>query len=71
MLNARPVLQEGIVLEPTVVETLPTSFHVDANGQRHPVSRRAFTFLPFSVRVELAQMSAPVYQLGDRQFVWL
>ncbi len=71
LLNARPVLQEGAVLEPAVVETLPTAFQVDAKGQRHPTNRRTFTFVPFSMQVELIQMSISVYQFENRQFVWL
>jgi len=71
LLNARPVLEEGAVLEPAIVERLPTAFTIDRTEQRHPDLPQTFTFLPFQVRVELTQMQAPVYHLQGRHFVWL
>jgi CRISPR-associated Cas5-like protein len=71
MLNARPLLQEGVILEPAVVERLPTTFDIDRTEQRHPQNPQTFTFLPFQVKVELAQLSLPVYDLDGRHFVWL
>jgi hypothetical protein len=59
------------VLEPAVVERLPTAFAIDRNEQRNPQNLRTFTLLPFQVIVELEQMNIPVYALQDRHFVWL
>jgi hypothetical protein len=71
LLHARPVVQPGVVLEPAVVERLPTAFAIDRNEQRNPQNLRTFTLLPFQVIVELEQMNIPVYALQDRHFVWL
>jgi CRISPR-associated protein Cas5t len=71
LLKARPILQEGMMLEPAVVERLPTAFELDRNEQRNPQHVQTFTFLPFQVRVELQQLDIPVYVLRGRHFVWL
>jgi CRISPR-associated protein Cas5t len=71
LLKARPILQEGMMLEPAVVERLPTAFELDRNEQRNPQHVQTFTFLPFQVRVELQQLDIPVYVLKERHFVWL
>lgn len=71
LLQARPIVQPGVVLEPAVVERLPTAFAIDRNEQRNPRNLQTFTFLPFQVIVELEQMNIPVYALQDRHFVWL
>jgi hypothetical protein len=71
LLKARPILQEGMMLEPAVVERLPTAFELDRNEQRNPQHVQTFTFLPFQVRVELQQLDIPVYVLKGRHFVWL
>ncbi|MEN3000722.1 MAG: CRISPR-associated protein Cas5 [Armatimonadota bacterium] len=71
MLNAQPVLREGMVLEPAVVERLPTRFQIEPNGVRQPLDVQPFTFLPYSVQVQLNAWNRPVFQYGERQFVWL
>ncbi|GBC92708.1 hypothetical protein HRbin15_01184 [bacterium HR15] len=71
LLNARPILQEGLVLEPATVERLPTRFEVDPNGVRHPADEQTFTFLPYNVHIEIETLNRPVYRYDERCFVWL
>jgi len=71
LLNARPILQEGLMMEPAIVECLPTRFDIEPNGIRHPAKEQTFTFLPYTVQVELQTFSRPVYRYGERCFVWL
>jgi hypothetical protein len=72
LLKARPLLQEGVVLEPAVVERLPTAFDIDDRTElRHPQNPQTFTLLPSQVRIELEEMRIPVYRLDERHFVWL
>ncbi len=71
MLNARPVLREGFTLEPAVVERLPTRFQIERDGTRQPLDEQTFTFLPYSLQVELQGLNRPVYQYRERHFVWL
>ncbi len=73
LLNARPTLQENATYEPAVVERLPTQFRVGKHGERNPVDLRDFTFLPYTVQVEIDPelLNRAVYLYKDRQFVWL
>ncbi len=71
MLKARPVLEEGTILEPATVEHLPTHFEIGRNNTRQPSNRQVFTFLPFQTKIEVEQISQEVYQYCDRNFVWV
>ncbi|MFN4033502.1 MAG: CRISPR-associated protein Cas5 [Fimbriimonadales bacterium] len=73
LLNARPLLQEGATYEPAVVERLPTRFQIGNRGERDPVDTRDFTFLPYTVQVEVdaGALNREVYRYDDRLFVWL
>lgn len=73
LLKARPILQEDAIYEPAVVERLPTRFQIGKHGERDPVDPRDFTFLPYTVQVEIdaGAFNREVYRYTDRQFVWL
>lgn len=73
LLNARPVFVEGASFEPAVVERLPIRFQIGKHGERDPVDPRDFTFLPYTVQVEIdaGSLDREVYRYADRQFVWL
>jgi len=69
ILGLRPILREGAVFEPPVVETLPLRFRLDAKGIRHPASSVPFSFLSPGLEVEVPGM--PALQWQDRNFTWL
>jgi CRISPR-associated protein Cas5t len=69
MPGVRPILREGAVFEPPVVEMLPLSFTVDAKGIRHPERPEPFSFLPLGIDIEMS--AAQALQFEDRNFVWL
>ncbi|MCS7173483.1 MAG: CRISPR-associated protein Cas5 [Armatimonadetes bacterium] len=69
MSNLRPILREGSVFEPPVVETLPLAFTVDAKGIRHPEPPVPVSFLPLGVEWELSGLSA--WWWKDRAWVWI
>ncbi|MDM7461379.1 MAG: hypothetical protein P3X24_007000 [bacterium] len=73
LLNARPILQEEATYEPAVVEYLPTRFQIGKHGEREPLEPRDFTFLPYTVSVEIntGSLDREVHRYNDRQFVWL
>ncbi len=69
MRGLRPILREGAVFEPPVVEILPLSFTLDAKGIRHPERPEPFSFLPLGIDIEIPVERA--LQFEDRNFVWL
>lgn len=69
-LETRITLEEGIRIEPPVVETVPLAFVVDRKGVRAPVRRMPLTFLPLSLSLEI-QGVEPVYQYQGRCFTWM
>ncbi len=69
MAGLRPVLREGAVFEPPVVEMLPLGFTVDARGVRSPEPPVPLSFLPFGVELEVP--GVPAWWWGERGFTWL
>ena len=69
MAGLRPILQEGAVFEPPVVEMLPLGFTVDAKGIRHPERSMPVSFLPLGIEIEVP--GAQAWQVGEMHFTWL
>ncbi len=69
-LEIQVALEEGIRIEPPVVETLPMGFVVNKKGVRTPVGRAPFTFLPLSLSLEIKGIQ-PVYVYRGRCFTWM
>jgi len=69
MPGLRPILREGAVFEPPVVEMLPLAFTVDAKGIRHPERPMPVSFLPLGIEIEVSEAQA--LKFGDRSFAWL
>jgi len=69
MAGLRPILREGAVFEPPVVEMLPLGFTVDAKGIRHPERSMTVSFLPMGIEIEVP--GARAWQVGERHFTWL
>jgi len=65
----RPILREGAVFEPPVVEMLPLGFTVDTKGIRHPERPVPVSFLPLGIEVEVPGVRA--LRIGERHFTWL
>lgn len=69
MSGIRPVLLPGGVLQPSVVDNLPTAFRVDARGVRSPKDPKAMSFLPLGTEVEVPDM--PALRFRERSFTWV
>lgn len=69
MPELRPILREGAVFEPPVVDMLPLAFTVDAKGIRHPESPVPVSFLPLGAELELPGLSA--LKWAGRAWVWV
>lgn len=69
MPDLRPILHEGAVFEPPVVETLPLAFSVDTRGIRHPKRPVPISFLPLGVELEVRGIIA--LRWNERNFIWL
>ncbi len=69
MPGLRPVLREGAVFEPPVVEMLPPGFTVDSRGVRSPLPPVPVSFLPFGVELEVPGLQA--WWWGERAFAWI
>jgi len=69
MPGIRPILQEGAVFEPPMVEKLPLGFTVDGKGVRHPERPVSLSFLPLGVELEVPLEQALRFE--GRSFVWL
>ncbi|GBC81080.1 hypothetical protein HRbin10_00185 [bacterium HR10] len=69
MPGLRPILREGAVFEPPVVEMLPLGFTVDSRGVRSPLPPVPVSFLPFGVELEVP--SVPAWWWNSRSFTWL
>nr|BAL57692.1 hypothetical conserved protein [uncultured Acetothermia bacterium]BAL59376.1 hypothetical conserved protein [Candidatus Acetothermum autotrophicum] len=69
MSDLRPILREGAVFEPPVVETLPLAFTIDTKGLRHPERPVPLSFLPLGVELEVPRILA--LQCNERNFIWL
>jgi CRISPR-associated protein Cas5t len=69
MPEVRPILREGAVFEPPVVEKLPLGFTVDGKGVRHPERPVSLSFLPLGVELEVPLEQALRFE--GRSFVWL
>ncbi|EDY34615.1 CRISPR-associated protein Cas5 [Aciduliprofundum boonei T469] len=66
-----PIMEEGIFIEPPVIDKLPTSFSVDRKGIRHPKNKTAYTFVPDSLKISVNNLKGEVLSIGGRNFVWL
>jgi len=71
MAGLRPVLREGAVFEPPVVERLPLGFTVDSKGIRHPERQVALSFLPLGVELEIPERQWQPLRWNERNFVWV
>jgi len=71
MPDVRPVLQEGTVFEPPVVEMLPLGFTVDSKGIRHPERQVALSFLPLGVELEIPDRQWQPLRWNEQNFVWV
>jgi hypothetical protein len=71
MPGIRPILQEGAVFEPPMVERLPIGFMLDARGIRSPLSPVILSFLPLGVELEIAEPQWKPLRWGERNFVWI
>ncbi len=69
MPGVRPILREGAVFEPPMVEMLPLGFAMDGKGIRHPEHPVPLSFLPLGIDIEMS--AAQALQFEDRNFVWL
>jgi hypothetical protein len=69
MPNLRPILREGAVFEPPVVEMLPLGFTVDSRGVRSPEPPVPVSFLPFGVELEVPGVQAWWWE--ERAFAWI
>jgi CRISPR-associated Cas5-like protein len=67
--DLRPILQEGAVFTPPIVETLPLGFTIDAKGIRHPEAPMPVSFLPLGGELELPGL--PAWMWAGRAWVWV
>jgi len=68
MSGVRPLLREGAVFEPPVVEKLPLAFTVDDRGVRSPDAPALLSFLPLGVELEVP--GAQAWWWEKRAFTW-
>jgi CRISPR-associated protein Cas5t len=69
----KPILQEGILMEPPIRDRLPIGFVVSKKGIRTPLEKKTFTFIPptLTIKLETIPNSLEIYSIGARNFVWL
>lgn len=66
-----PIIEEGIFIEPPIIEKLPTSFSVDKKGVRHPQNKKLYSFIPESLKITVERVNEEVMSIEGRNFVWL
>ncbi len=67
----KPVLEEGLSMDPPVMEAIPVEFKVDKKGVRAPLAKRIYSFIPYNLKIILEEELNCVYSVDGRNFVWL
>lgn len=70
-INFEPILREGIIMEPPIVDKLPTEFTINKKGVRTPKNKKEYTFIPPTLTIKIKECSFKVYSVEGRNFVWL
>jgi len=65
------LLKEGIVIEPPIIDKLPTEFSIDKKGIRVPIHKKEYTFIPPTLIIKVKNNISGVYSVEGRNFVWL
>ncbi len=70
-INFEPMLREGIIMEPPIVDKLPTEFTINKKGVRTPKNKKEYSFIPPTLTIKLKDTSLKAYSVEGRNFVWL
>ena len=67
----KPVLEEGITMDPPVMDSIPLDFKVDKKGARAPGEKRVYSFIPYNLKIIVEEGLGNINSLDGRNFVWL
>ncbi|MCD6086771.1 MAG: CRISPR-associated protein Cas5 [Candidatus Hydrothermae bacterium] len=62
--------KKKVKLEPAVIENVPTRFSVQ-KGRRVPIKKATLTFLPYLLKVKIADFEQEVFTISGRNFTWM
>jgi len=67
----RPELEEGIFVEPPIIEKLPVRFTINKKGVRSPDAKKSYSFIPNSFKVRIKNSPTEIFSVDGRNFTWL
>ena len=67
----KPVLEEGITMDPVVMDSIPVDFEVNKKGARAPGKKRVYSFIPYNLKISVEEGLKNIHSLNGRNFVWL
>ncbi len=67
----KPILEEGMVIDPPVMDSIPLDFTVDKKGVRTPGEKRVYSFIPYGLSIQVEEDIGEAHSINGRNFVWL